>query len=89
LFNLSSDTTDGDEEENIIHSVGEDLNIPHWLPNFEALESVGMNSHCNGIICLSDYITRNIVLWNPAIKEFNLLPKSCFPIPRENTEFTP
>ncbi|XP_050384188.1 putative F-box protein At3g16210 [Argentina anserina] len=33
--------------------------------------------HCQGIICLSD--AWNTILWNPAIKEFKVLPQSCIP----------
>ncbi|KAM5561163.1 putative F-box protein [Rosa sericea] len=33
--------------------------------------------HCHGIICLSD--PWKIILWNPAIKEFKVLPQSCIP----------
>lgn len=78
LITFSNDSN-GDE-----HNIVEDIQIPLSFGvttrgHFEGIEILGavcIIGHCNGIICLA---SGNIVLWNPAIREFKILPKHCLP----------
>ncbi|XP_062005087.1 F-box/kelch-repeat protein At3g23880-like [Rosa rugosa] len=61
----------------------EDIHFPHSMGlecrgEFKATGfTFQMSCHCDGIICLADYGQKpTIVLCNPAIKEFKLLPES-------------
>ncbi|XP_062005563.1 F-box/kelch-repeat protein At3g16740-like [Rosa rugosa] len=49
-------------------------------PTYECADIVG---HCGGIICLSLYAAGDLVLYNPAIREFKLIPEPCLPRPRQ------
>lgn len=82
LFSFCNDQDDNGDEN--LDSILEDLHIPRsmglksWdrcFPN----NRVEVSSHCDGIICLADQghgLIQNIVLCNPSIKEFKLLPES-------------
>ncbi|PON83563.1 F-box domain containing protein [Trema orientale] len=66
---LTSFIDDGDKDQ--IRSVTEDINFPlrwsEWLLRY----------HCDGIICLlKDKFGTEVVLCNPTLQEFKLLPKS-------------
>ncbi|XP_062006549.1 F-box/kelch-repeat protein At3g23880-like [Rosa rugosa] len=61
----------------------EDIHFPHSMglecrrKFHRAGSTFGISCYCDGIICLADYGQKpNIVLCNPAIKEFKLLPES-------------
>ncbi|XP_008370620.1 F-box/kelch-repeat protein At3g06240-like [Malus domestica] len=80
-----------DKDSDVYHNPNctvEDLHFPHSmglksrgqfieLPGQELGESVSIVGHCDGIFCLYLY-TGKLVLYNPAIKEFRVLPESCF-----------
>ncbi|KAL6146534.1 hypothetical protein ACLB2K_057212 [Fragaria x ananassa] len=81
LFNLfhEDDDNDDDAAEHHLDSVMEDLHVP---PSMRLLridrygtKRVLLLGHCDGIICLCDMRER-VVLCNPSIKEFKLLPVS-------------
>ncbi|XP_004304890.1 PREDICTED: F-box/kelch-repeat protein At3g06240-like [Fragaria vesca subsp. vesca] len=81
LFNLFYDDDDDEEdaEEHHLDTVIEDLHVPPSMRlmridryGYERVELLG---HCDGIVCLSD-MREKVVLCNPAIKEFKLLPVS-------------
>nr|XP_028948611.1 F-box/kelch-repeat protein At3g06240-like [Malus domestica] len=80
LLNLFDDViNDGD----VHHAVTVDVDN-FWLRKLPF--NVKMLGHCDGIICLQ-YPNDIIVLCNPAIKEFKLLPESCLlhpPWPRRH-----
>ncbi|XP_004304894.1 PREDICTED: F-box/kelch-repeat protein At3g23880-like [Fragaria vesca subsp. vesca] len=68
-----------DHDDHLIPAM-EDLHVPQSMglkrrDIWSGIEYIDMACHCNGIICLTDYRKR-VVLCNPAIKEFNLLPVS-------------
>ncbi|PRQ42269.1 putative F-box domain-containing protein [Rosa chinensis] len=82
LISLSSNSNN---DEHHIHSAVEDIHIPlsfgvttrGQFKGDEVLLAVSIIGHCDGIICL--VASLNIVLWNPAIKEFKILPNQCLP----------
>ncbi|KAF9626637.1 hypothetical protein IFM89_037618 [Coptis chinensis] len=53
------------------------LDLPHHFDN--ALESPNIIASCNGIICLRPDLSENVSLWNPALKEFRILPEPSVP----------
>ena len=69
LFNAFTD--DGDDDR-IRSLVFEDVSLP-LLP-----DSWLVACHCDGIICLDRFDSRSIMLCNPVLREFRLLPKSNF-----------
>lgn len=79
LFNyLSRDHNDDGDHH--LPTVMEDLDIPSSMGlkkrnGFYGIEAVEITGHCDEIICLSDY-RKQVVLCNPSIKEFKLLPVS-------------
>lgn len=83
LLNICNEN-DGDDEHIITHYIAEDINVPHSMGlktrgqfiGLEVLQSVSIIGHCDGIICLADS-SNNVVLCNPSIKEFKLLPQPC------------
>ncbi|XP_062006758.1 F-box/kelch-repeat protein At3g23880-like [Rosa rugosa] len=80
LFNLFHNNDDG--EGHHLDSVMEELHVPpsmrlKRMNDHCGLEFLELSGHCDGIICLTDF-RENIVLCNPAIKEFKLLPLSSF-----------
>nr|XP_011466174.1 PREDICTED: F-box/kelch-repeat protein At3g06240-like [Fragaria vesca subsp. vesca] len=68
------------------HITVEDIDIPSSMGVSTRGQFVGNEleavfridkGHCQGLICLSD--AWNTILWNPATKEFKVLPQSCIP----------
>ena len=82
FLNISSD----DGEKDKIHSVIEELEVPsalrEWYKSEEEVEMMRGHIggaafyHCDGIICL--VCVDGTMLWNPALRESKLLPKSSF-----------
>ncbi|KAM5561137.1 F-box/kelch-repeat protein [Rosa sericea] len=69
---------DDDQKEHIIHYVGDDITKNHFVGlKAKDLESVWIIGHCDGIICLAD--SSNVILWNPALREFKLLNLEPYP----------
>ncbi|XP_050384238.1 putative F-box protein At3g23260 [Argentina anserina] len=78
--------TFSNDDENDTHFVGEDIHIP---PSFdvttrgqfmdiEVLFAASIIGHCDGTMCIHFGLgSDKIVLWNPAIKDFKILPKQC------------
>ncbi|XP_050378945.1 uncharacterized protein LOC126796214 isoform X2 [Argentina anserina] len=52
------------------------IKIPLSMSLLTRDEAVHMVAHCNGIICLLLSKKFQVILWNPAIQEFKLLPPS-------------
>ncbi|KAM5576977.1 hypothetical protein ABKV19_007691 [Rosa sericea] len=78
LLNLcnNDDNIDNGEDSIIVSSV-EDIKIPLCMSLKTRGEAVHIVGHCNGIICLLLGVLANsfqLLLWNPAIQEFKLLP---------------
>ncbi|KAF9600498.1 hypothetical protein IFM89_009947 [Coptis chinensis] len=69
-FSLLSGTGDN-------YKVPKVLDLPHHFDN--ALESPKIIASCNGIICLQPDLSQNVSLWNPALREFRILPKPSVP----------
>ncbi|KAL6142579.1 hypothetical protein ACLB2K_060858 [Fragaria x ananassa] len=46
-------------------------------------ETNGIVGHCGGIICLTLYHPSDLFLYNPAIREFKVIPEPCLPGLRE------
>ncbi|XP_026398187.1 F-box/kelch-repeat protein At3g23880-like [Papaver somniferum] len=62
----------GDESLDVF----EDLGKPPCFNNKESDDSRGiMVASCHGIICIHDKKAKDIGLWNPATRQFRLLPK--------------
>ncbi|PRQ48393.1 putative F-box domain, RNA ligase/cyclic nucleotide phosphodiesterase [Rosa chinensis] len=78
LLNLCNKDDDIDNgEDSIIVSSVEDIKIPLCMSLKTRGEAVHIVGHCNGIICLLLGVLPNsfqLLLWNPAIQEFKLLP---------------
>ncbi|XP_062018299.1 uncharacterized protein LOC133734694 isoform X2 [Rosa rugosa] len=78
LLNLCNNDDDIDNgEDSIIISSVEDIKIPLCTSLKTRGEAVHIVGHCNGIICLVLGVVANsfqLLLWNPAIQEFKLLP---------------
>lgn len=72
-----------DDDGHYLHSVVEDLNVPLPMGLPYILRIVGQ---CDGIICLNTFFD-DVVLCNPAIKEFEFLPKSCLVPPQDEDGF--
>ncbi|XP_050384233.1 F-box/kelch-repeat protein At3g23880-like [Argentina anserina] len=73
LFDLCHGVDGDDDDDHELLSSFEDLQSPLWGFADCHRFCVTIATHCDGILCLSD--SRNyMVLCNPAIKEFNLLP---------------
>lgn len=70
LFNLCHDNVD----DNNLDSNLEDLIIPAVSMGLEK-EYTHISGHCDGILCIFD-LRDNVILCNPSIKEFKLLPES-------------
>lgn len=86
FLNLRNDN-ESKADHNLINCNVEDLHFPRSmglksrgqfieLPGLELGESVHIVGHCDGLFCLSLY-TAELVFYNPAIKEFRVLPQSC------------
>ncbi|KAL6132734.1 hypothetical protein ACLB2K_064973 [Fragaria x ananassa] len=80
------------DEDNLYYEI-EDLHFPPAVglktrgqfienpcPNYDCAGIVG---HCGGIICLTLYHPSDLFLYNPAIKEFKVIPEPCLPGIRE------
>ncbi|XP_062006622.1 F-box/kelch-repeat protein At3g17530-like [Rosa rugosa] len=77
---------DDDQNEHIIHYVGDDITKNHFVGlKAKDLESVWIIGHCDGIICLAD--SSNVILWNPALREFKLLNLEPYPDDQVMTSF--
>ncbi|PRQ48387.1 putative F-box domain, RNA ligase/cyclic nucleotide phosphodiesterase [Rosa chinensis] len=75
LLNLCNNDDDIDNgEDSIIVSSVEDIKIPLCMTLKTRGEAVHIVGHCNGIICLLLVKSFPVLLWNPAIQEFKLLP---------------
>ncbi|XP_062006749.1 F-box/kelch-repeat protein At3g06240-like [Rosa rugosa] len=80
FFNLRKDNGDDDD----LNPIVEDFHLPPSIGilgkgpfiEVEPGESIYIVGHCEGIICLIIY-TGDLVLCNPATKEFKILPESC------------
>ncbi|XP_050373153.1 uncharacterized protein LOC126790844 [Argentina anserina] len=77
LLNICNNDDDIDtSEDRIIVSSVADVKIPLSMSLKTKEEAVHMVAHSNGIICLHLVKTFQVILWNPAIQEFKLLPPS-------------
>ncbi|RXH68600.1 hypothetical protein DVH24_030933 [Malus domestica] len=65
-----------DSDENNLHYDVEDLNIPFPLNDHDFVLIFG---YCNGIVCIE--AGKNVLLCNPATREFRQLPDSCLLLP--------
>ncbi|CAN6706474.1 unnamed protein product [Malus baccata var. baccata] len=65
-----------DSDENNLHYNVEDLNIPFPLEDHDFVLIFG---YCNGIVCVE--AGKNVLLCNPATREFRQLPDSCLLLP--------
>ncbi|KAK9930479.1 hypothetical protein M0R45_027516 [Rubus argutus] len=74
VFSLLNFCNDNDDEHNTVLSSVEDIKIPLSMILKTSGESLGIIGHCNGIICLLLVDSFQVILWNPAIQEFKLLP---------------
>uniref|UniRef100_UPI0005CB5632 F-box/kelch-repeat protein At3g06240-like n=1 Tax=Fragaria vesca subsp. vesca TaxID=101020 RepID=UPI0005CB5632 len=78
----------GNDDDCLLSTVVEDVNIP--LPAHLKLQhssELTIAGHCDGIICLKLFIG-NVILCNPAMQEFKLIPKSSLVLP-EDVELWP
>jgi ABC-type Zn2+ transport system substrate-binding protein/surface adhesin len=66
---------DDEHEHSFLFSI-QDINIPISTGLKSRPESLTIIGHYNGIICLAHYISGEVILCNPAIQEFKLLPSS-------------
>ncbi|PON83821.1 F-box domain containing protein [Trema orientale] len=73
---LNSFTDDGVENGDRIGSVVEDLSLPLLHGGRYRWSDWFVSCHCDGIICLCSDHRRNIMLCNPVLREFKLLPES-------------
>ncbi|PRQ42296.1 putative F-box domain-containing protein [Rosa chinensis] len=65
-----------DDNDYLLSTVLEELNVPLPAPlKLKHSSDLTIAGHCDGIICLKLF-TGNVILCNPAMKEFKLLPKS-------------
>ncbi|PRQ48525.1 putative F-box domain-containing protein [Rosa chinensis] len=86
----------GDDVETLLSSlylcneiddlVAEVLRVPPPMNQISRSSDLRIAGHCDGITCLKFFVG-NVVLCNPAIKEFKLLPKSCLLLPSDNDEY--
>ncbi|XP_050384397.1 uncharacterized protein LOC126801003 [Argentina anserina] len=75
LLNFHYDNDhDGTDKINEYSFSCEDVKIPHSMSQETRGESLKIIGHCNGIICLATADSWEVLLWNPAIEEFKLLP---------------
>ncbi|KAK9920081.1 hypothetical protein M0R45_028643 [Rubus argutus] len=76
-FRKDHDDNDVDDkhERSFLFSI-QDVNIPLSTGLKTHPESLSIIGHCNGIICLAHSISGEVVLCNPSIQEFKLLPSS-------------
>jgi F-box interacting protein len=76
-FRKDHDDNDVDDEHDhsFLFSI-HDMNIPLSTGRKTDPKSFSIIGHCNGIICLAHSISGEVVLCNPAIQEFKLLPSS-------------
>nr|UZN72707.1 SFBB9-S34 [Pyrus x bretschneideri] len=65
-----------DSDESNLHYDVEDLNIPFPLKDHDFVLIFG---YCNGIVCIE--AGKNVLLCNPATREFRQLPDSCLLLP--------
>ncbi|PIA59856.1 hypothetical protein AQUCO_00400614v1 [Aquilegia coerulea] len=72
---------------NTIYQASENLDIPEFLSiyDFSEVRSSKMFS-CKGIICFL-HDNWNVSLWNPATKQFRILPESQIPLPGKGNGF--
>ncbi|XP_061993541.1 F-box/kelch-repeat protein At3g06240-like [Rosa rugosa] len=73
-----------DDVDDLFSIVVENLNVPPPLNQIGFSSYLGIAGHCDGIICLKLFYG-NVVLCNPAIKEFKLLPKSVLILPNRDS----
>ncbi|KAM5569638.1 F-box/kelch-repeat protein [Rosa sericea] len=83
---LSSLNLCNDYVDDLFSIVVENLNVPPPLNQIRFSSYLGIAGHCDGIICLKLF-HGNVVLCNPAIKEFKLLPKSGLILHNEDYKF--
>ncbi|MCL7027260.1 hypothetical protein MKW94_014560 [Papaver nudicaule] len=80
----SINDSNGDDYPNWLYK---DLAVcPRGDQLLERHRPVTMVASCHGIICLHHILSRDIFLWNPATKQFRILPKS-LPLEEEFGEF--
>nr|ADM53761.1 S-locus F-box brothers-like protein [Malus domestica] len=77
MINLSFDS----DEHNLHYDV-EDLNIPFPI---EDQDNVELHGYCNGIVCV--IAGKNVLLCNPATREFKQLPNSSLLLPLPKGRF--
>ncbi|XP_062117878.1 F-box/kelch-repeat protein At3g06240-like isoform X2 [Humulus lupulus] len=73
MYSLLTIFNDDNLSDNLNY-VSENFDLP--IPESEVDMASVLGSHCNGIICLTDYY-QTVMLCNPAIKECRTLPKPC------------
>ncbi|XP_050384187.1 F-box protein CPR1-like [Argentina anserina] len=79
LITFSYDEVGDNDHEHISYSI-QDIDLPLSMSGVpktyrnepELLGAVYIVGHCDGIICL---VHKEIVLWNPAIRQYKVLPK--------------
>ncbi|XP_050384297.1 F-box/kelch-repeat protein At3g06240-like [Argentina anserina] len=82
----SLDLSNENDEDHLISFVVEDLDPPLPAPlKLNHSSDLIIAGHCDGIICLKLF-TGNAILWNPAMKESKLLPKSLLLLPNDDDE---
>ncbi|XP_004298527.1 PREDICTED: F-box/kelch-repeat protein At3g06240-like [Fragaria vesca subsp. vesca] len=70
---IDIDNDGGDDEHSFVSGV-EDIDIPPCLSLKTQGSSLHIVGHCNGIVCLVAALSGEVILWNPAIHDFKLLP---------------
>ncbi|XP_050384232.1 F-box/kelch-repeat protein At3g23880-like [Argentina anserina] len=74
------------DDDYLLSTVVEDLKVPLPAPlKLKHSSDLIVAGHCDGILCLKLFIG-NAILWNPAMKEFKLLPKSLLLLPNDEDE---
>ncbi|NP_001315730.1 F-box protein CPR30-like [Malus domestica] len=71
-----------DSDEHNLHYDVEDLNIPFPM---EDQDNVEIHGYCNGIVCV--IVGKNVLLCNPATREFRQLPNSSLLLPLPKGRF--
>ncbi|KAL6142576.1 hypothetical protein ACLB2K_060855 [Fragaria x ananassa] len=89
LLSLLHFCNDDDGDGNNLTFAVEELDV--MFPSSISPSYLRIIGHCDGIICLSNNV--DDVLCNPAISEFNVLPKSCVlydlpPMSEDEDEYT-
>ncbi|GMN27438.1 hypothetical protein TIFTF001_041037 [Ficus carica] len=73
-FSIATICNANDDSDHI-ETVIEDFDLSFYI---EQHEISFPGSHCNGIICLCGFGRNNILVFNPALREFKLMTSSCF-----------